>query len=95
LHGLDVDQARQVPGTLSGLREALATEVLTGLRDRRSAPAVEQEYGIEAVTARIDDLYERLAARAGRGRLAMSGEAARGRRLPGGAEPIPDTPPGV
>jgi glycosyltransferase involved in cell wall biosynthesis len=95
LHGLDVDQARQVPGTLSGLREALATEVLTGLRDRRSAPAVEQEYGIEAVTARIDDLYERLAARASRGRLAMSGEAARGRRLPGGAEPIPDTPPGV
>ena len=30
---------------------------------RIGEPAVEKEYSIEAVTARLDDLYERLAAR--------------------------------
>jgi glycosyltransferase involved in cell wall biosynthesis len=59
-------RARQVPGTVAGLREALAAEVSAGRRERLAVAAVEAEYGIEAVTARIDDLYERLAGAARR-----------------------------
>lgn len=62
LSGIDVDgRARQVPGTVAGMRVALAAEVSVGHRDRLAVPAVEAEYGIESVTARIDDLYEELA----------------------------------
>jgi len=43
------------------MREALAAEVGAGHRERLAVPAVEAEYGIESVTARIDDLYEQLA----------------------------------
>jgi glycosyltransferase involved in cell wall biosynthesis len=63
LDGLDADRAQQVPGTAAGLRAALAAEVSAGLRPRTPEPAVEKAYSIEAVTARVDDLYERLAAR--------------------------------
>ena len=67
LDGLDVgSRARQVPGTVAGLRAALAEEVAAGQRERVAVPAVAAEYGIEAVTARIDDLYESLAARSRR-----------------------------
>jgi hypothetical protein len=55
---------------LSALRDALAIEVRAGQRDRLPEPAVEKTYGIQAVTNRIDDLYEQIAARnnvAGRG----------------------------
>jgi glycosyltransferase involved in cell wall biosynthesis len=69
LRGLDVDRARQVPATVSGLREALAAEVAAGPRERQSAAAVEREYSIKAVTARIDDLYERLSTSTARHRL--------------------------
>ncbi|MBO0773377.1 MAG: glycosyltransferase [Actinobacteria bacterium] len=63
LIGLDTGgRARQVPGTAGGMAEALAAEVARGHRPRQTVPAVEQAYGIEAVTGRIDDLYERLAA---------------------------------
>jgi glycosyltransferase involved in cell wall biosynthesis len=62
LAGLEVSRARQVPSTVAGLRAALAPEVHAGQRERLPEPAVEKEYGISAVTARIDDLYERLAA---------------------------------
>jgi glycosyltransferase involved in cell wall biosynthesis len=63
LDGLDVGaRARQVPGTVEGMRAALAAEVAAGHRERVAVRAVEAEYGIEAVTARIDDLYDRLAA---------------------------------
>jgi glycosyltransferase involved in cell wall biosynthesis len=62
LEGLDVARATQVPGTPEGIREGLAVELRAGRRDRVTEPAVEAEYGIGAVTARIDDLYERLAA---------------------------------
>jgi len=41
----------------------MAAELGAGRRERKPEPAVEAEYGIKAVTARIDDLYERLAAR--------------------------------
>ena len=62
LAGIEVDgRARQVPGTVAGMREALAAEVSAGRRERLAVPAVEAEYGIEAVAGRIDDLYERLA----------------------------------
>jgi glycosyltransferase involved in cell wall biosynthesis len=61
LAGIDVaDRARPVPGTADGIRAALAAEISAGRRERRPVPAVEAEYGIEAVTGRIDDLYERL-----------------------------------
>lgn len=62
LEGLDVSRATRVPGTAEGIREGLAAELRAGRRDRIAEPAVEAEYGIKAVTARIDDLYERIAA---------------------------------
>jgi hypothetical protein len=51
-----------VPATVEGLREALAAERRSGIRERVSVPAIREAYGIDAVTRRIDDLYERLAA---------------------------------
>jgi glycosyltransferase involved in cell wall biosynthesis len=92
LRGLDVDQARQVPATVSGLREALATEVEAGPRERQSAPAVEREYSIKAVTARIDDFYDRLSTTAARRRFSPARSAARPARIEVGAgEPAPGT----
>jgi len=88
LEGLDVARARQVPATAAGLREAMAAEVRAGQRDRVPEPAVEKAYGIQAVTNRIDDLYDRLAARRTWRTLRR---AARRRRQPGaptGAEPV-------
>jgi glycosyltransferase involved in cell wall biosynthesis len=66
LDGLGVDRARQVPSTAEGLREAMAAELRSGLRERVSVPAIREAYGIDAVTRRIDDLYERIAASRGR-----------------------------
>jgi glycosyltransferase involved in cell wall biosynthesis len=63
LEGLDVARAWHVPSTVAGLREAMAAEVRTGPRDRVPEPAVEKAYGIQAVTNRIDDLYDHLATR--------------------------------
>jgi glycosyltransferase involved in cell wall biosynthesis len=63
LDGLDVSRASQVPGTVEGIRAGLAAELSQGRRERVAEPAVEAEYGIGAVTGRIDDLYERIAAR--------------------------------
>jgi glycosyltransferase involved in cell wall biosynthesis len=60
LDGIDTGRARQVPGSVDGLREAIATEIVAGPRDRVAVPAIEQRYGIEAVTDRIDSLYENL-----------------------------------
>jgi len=75
LDGLEVEQARQVPSTVEGMRAAMAAELQAGPRPREAADAVRQEYGVEAVTARIDRLYEDLAlARARQGRR---GRAAR------------------
>jgi glycosyltransferase involved in cell wall biosynthesis len=62
LDGLDVDRAQPVPSTAEGICAAMAAEVSAGPRPRMPEPAVEKQYSIEAVTARIDDLYERLAA---------------------------------
>jgi glycosyltransferase involved in cell wall biosynthesis len=63
LDGLEVARATQVPSSAAGLRDAIEAELALGRRDRSPEPAVEKEYGIQAVTARIDDLYEQLAAR--------------------------------
>jgi len=68
LEGLDVDRATQVPSAVDGIRAALEQELRAGPRERAAVPAIKDAYGIEAVTARIDDLYEELAA-AGRRRL--------------------------
>ncbi len=63
LDGLAVTRASQVPQAAAGIRDAMAAELAAGQRPRIAEPAVEKEYSIEAVTARIDDLYEQLAAR--------------------------------
>jgi glycosyltransferase involved in cell wall biosynthesis len=63
LTGLEVSRAQQVPSTVPGIRAAMAQELRAGPRDRLPEPAIEKEYGISAVTNRIDDLYEQLAAR--------------------------------
>jgi len=63
LDGLDAERACRVPSTADGIRAAMAAEVSVGQRQRIPEPAVEKEYSVEAVTARIDDLYERLARR--------------------------------
>ena len=61
LDDMDVAQARAVP--VEELKDAIAAEVADGRSERRPSPEVEAEFGIAAVTSRIDDLYERLAAR--------------------------------
>ena len=63
LDGLTVTRAGQVPQAADGIRAAIAAELAAGRRPRIAEPAVEKEYSIEAVTARLDDLYERLATR--------------------------------
>ena len=63
LDGLDAERATRVPSTADGIRAAMAAQVSAGQRQRIPEPAVEKEYSVEAVTARIDDLYERLARR--------------------------------
>ena len=63
LDGLAAGRARQIPPAVAGMRAAMADEVAAGQRARIAEPAVEKEYSVEAVTARIDDLYERLAGR--------------------------------
>jgi len=62
LDGVDVSRATRVPPSTGGLRDAMLAELAAGRRgDRGTEPAVEKEYGIQAVTSRIDDLYEQLA----------------------------------
>jgi glycosyltransferase involved in cell wall biosynthesis len=63
LEGMDLEPASQVPSTAVGIGAAIAAEVAGGHRPRRPAQAVADEFGITAVTGRVDDLYERLAGR--------------------------------
>jgi glycosyltransferase involved in cell wall biosynthesis len=76
LDGLGVDRARLVPSEVAGMRAAMAAEKAAGPRERVTVAAVREAYGIEAVTARIDDLYEELATagrRVWRRRWALAG----------------------
>ena len=58
----------------------MAAELAAGQRPRIAEPAVEKEYSVEAVTARIDDLYERLAARGAWRTIVAAERRARGER---------------
>jgi glycosyltransferase involved in cell wall biosynthesis len=62
LDGIEVERASQVP--IDQMGEAIAKAIAAGPGDRLPEQAVASEFGIAAVTRRIDDLYERLAARA-------------------------------
>lgn len=62
LAGVRTDRARQVPGEVDALRKEITAEV-TDRRSRMDVPVIRELYGIEAVTGRIDDLYERLGTR--------------------------------
>jgi glycosyltransferase involved in cell wall biosynthesis len=62
LDGIVTDRARQVPGEVEGLRQEIEAELVHGPRPREEVPAIREHYGIEAVTRRIDDLYDRLMA---------------------------------
>jgi glycosyltransferase involved in cell wall biosynthesis len=68
LDGLDVGRAHRMPGTVAGIRAAMAAEMSAGRRERVPEPAIEAEYNVQAVATRIDDLYERLATRRSPGR---------------------------
>ncbi len=63
MDGIVTEQARQVPGEVEGLRREIAAELASGRRPRGDVPAIREQYGIEAVTRRIDDLYDRLMTR--------------------------------
>jgi glycosyltransferase involved in cell wall biosynthesis len=62
LEGIETERARQIPGDDEGMRQEIAAEMARGRRSRQGVPAIREQYGIEAVTCRIDDLYERLMA---------------------------------
>ncbi|MGH3812126.1 MAG: glycosyltransferase, partial [Pseudonocardiaceae bacterium] len=63
LAGISTERARQVPGEVDGLGREIETELAAGRRPREEVAAIREHYGIEAVTRRIDDLYDRLMAR--------------------------------
>jgi glycosyltransferase involved in cell wall biosynthesis len=63
LEGIETARARQVPGEVEGLRREIAAESTAGRRPREGVPAIREQYGIQAVTRRIDDLYDRLMSR--------------------------------
>jgi glycosyltransferase involved in cell wall biosynthesis len=93
LDGLAVARATRVPHDAAGIAVALEAAVAAGQAGRVPEPAVEREYGIAAVTARIDDLYEQIAARPGPRRRAAR-LARRTRRAPVAAGPAPATAAG-
>ena len=80
LEGLEVGRACQVPPTVAGMRAALEAERLAGPQQRVAVEAIREAYGIEAVTARIDDLYEQLAEEPATGSGAAAGGRPRARR---------------
>lgn len=66
LESLRVPRARRVPGTVEGIRAAISGHVAAGPQPRSVTPEIEQAYGMGSVAARIDDLYEQLAAASAR-----------------------------
>jgi glycosyltransferase involved in cell wall biosynthesis len=63
LKGIETGRARQIPGDVEGLRREIATELASGPRPREGVPAIHEQYGIESVARRVDDLYDQLMAR--------------------------------
>jgi glycosyltransferase involved in cell wall biosynthesis len=61
LAGMGVKSARQV--AIEDMGKVIAEEITAGPAVRAPEPVIASEFGIAAVTTRIDDLYERLAAR--------------------------------
>jgi glycosyltransferase involved in cell wall biosynthesis len=83
LDNVPTDRARRVDGTVKAVRSEIETQMSRGPGPREPALEVRERYGIEAVSARIDDLYERVLER-----------SRRARRLPphhadGWAPPVP------
>ncbi|GAB3392430.1 glycosyltransferase [Amycolatopsis echigonensis] len=62
LDGIATERARQVPGGVADLRAEIRKEIEAGPRPRETVPAVVDRYGMASVAARIDDLYDDLAA---------------------------------
>lgn len=79
MEGIHTERARQVPGDVDGMRREIAVELADGRRGREGVPAIRERYGIEAVTGRIDDLYEQLLSQQRRG---WGSVRQNGRRLP-------------
>jgi glycosyltransferase involved in cell wall biosynthesis len=86
LDDVPTDRARKVAGTVNDLRAGLVAMMRRPAQPREPAPEVQEHYGIEAVTARIDDLYESLVPQARRG--AARSEGADALRMPGAANPV-------
>jgi glycosyltransferase involved in cell wall biosynthesis len=63
LDDVDTDRARRIPDEEEGMRAAIAAELVADRRQTTGDPEVARRYGIDAVTDRIDGLYETLAAR--------------------------------
>lgn len=84
LDDVPTKRARKVAGNVDALRAELAATMQGPLGPREPAPEVQENYSIEAVSARIDDLYERHVTRPRRHGSAtgVAGLAAR----PGGSE---------
>ncbi len=62
LDGMVTDRARRVAGDVPAMRAAVA-EALVGARPTRGdEPAIRERYGMQSVSAQVDDLYERLLA---------------------------------
>jgi glycosyltransferase involved in cell wall biosynthesis len=66
LDNMPTDRARKVDGTVTALRAELAAQMRKGPSPREPVLEVQERYGIQAVSARIDDLYERLVVGSGR-----------------------------
>ncbi|MGH3622390.1 MAG: glycosyltransferase [Sciscionella sp.] len=63
LDGISTDRARRVAGTPEAFRAEIARAIGAEPQAREPVAAVRERYGIESVTGRIDELYERLARR--------------------------------
>jgi glycosyltransferase involved in cell wall biosynthesis len=63
LDGIQTESARLVEGTATALAAEIRKEAEAGIRSRVADTAVFDSYSVEANAARIDDLYEQLAAR--------------------------------
>lgn len=80
MDGIDTDRAREVPGEIVAMRQAIEAE-LTEARPREQVPEIRRRYGMDSVAERIDELYEDLLADRSKSRWPA----------PGAAEPAQDS----